>query len=107
MTGKKMTALNIATDIPTNINTLEKLAAWTGLALERCNPGKKILEAPETEPQRVAQAVLIRADEGGHRLIVRISIPVNAGYAENSSVKFWQNALEIDSTALPTAYKAN
>ncbi|MBW4665373.1 MAG: hypothetical protein KME01_14425 [Chroococcus sp. CMT-3BRIN-NPC107] len=102
-----MTALNISTDIPTSINTLEKLAAWVGLALERCNPGKKILESPETEPQRVAQAVLIRADDASHRMVIRVSIPVNSGYAENSTVKFWQNALEIDTTALPTAYKAN
>lgn len=102
-----MTAINLATDIPSNINTLEKLAAWVGLALERCNPGKKILESPDTEPQRVAQAVLIRADDATHRLIVRMSVPINSGYAENSTVKFWQNALEIDTTALPTAYKAN
>lgn len=102
-----MTTLNISTDIPTNINTLEKLAAWVGLALERCNPSKKILESPDTEPQRVSQAVLIRADDTSHRLVVRMSIPINSAYAENSTVKFWQNALEIDTTALPTAYKAN
>ncbi len=29
-----MTALVVSTDIPSNINTLEKLAAWVGLALE-------------------------------------------------------------------------
>ncbi len=46
-----MTALNISTDIPTNINTLEKLAAWVGLALERCNPSAKILESPTRNPK--------------------------------------------------------
>jgi len=102
-----MTALNISTDIPNNINTLEKLAAWVGLALERCNPSAKLLESPDSEPQRVAQAVLIRADDATHRMIVRLSLPINSGYAENSTVKFWQNAMEIDTVALPTAYKAN
>jgi len=102
-----MTALNITTDIPSNINTLEKLAAWVGLALERCNPSAKLLESPDSEPQRVAQAVLIRSDEGSHRMIIRLSLPINSGYAENSTVKFWQNATEIDTVALPTAYKAN
>lgn len=102
-----MTALNIATDIPTNINTVEKLAVWAGLALERCNPTLKILEAPETEPQRAAQAVLIRADDASHRTIIRISIPVSSDYASNSTVKFWQNATELSNVALPTAYKAN
>ncbi|WP_009632448.1 hypothetical protein [Synechocystis sp. PCC 7509] len=102
-----MTAITIATDIPTNINTLEKLAVWVGLALERCNPTLKILESPETEPQRVAQAVLIRADDATHRTILRISVPISADYASNSTVKFWQNATEISNVALPTAYKAN
>ena len=98
-----MTTINIATDIPTNINTLEKLAAWVGLALERVNPSTKILESPNTDPQRVAEAVLIRADDATHRMVIRVSIPINDGYAENSTVKFWQNAFEIDTTA----YKAN
>ncbi len=102
-----MTALNITTDIPSNINTLEKLAAWVGLALEHCNPSAKLLESPDTEPQRVAQAVLIRADDASHRMIVRLSLPINSGYSENSTVKFWQNATEINTVALPTAYKAN
>ena len=101
-----MTALNVSTDIPSNINTLEKLAVWVGLALERCNPTLKILEAPETEPQRVAQAVLIRADDATHRTIIRASIPISSDYASNSTVKFWQNAVEISNVALPTAYKA-
>ena len=102
-----MTALNIATDIPTNINTLEKLAAWTGLALERVNPTLKLLESPDAEPQRVAQAVLIRADDATHRMIIRVSIPIADDYASNSTVKFWQNANELSNVALPTAYKAN
>lgn len=102
-----MTALNVSTDIPTNINTLEKLAAWVGLALERVNPTLKLLESPDSEPQRVAQAVLIRADDATHRMIIRVSIPINDGYAENSTVKFWQNATELSNVALPTAYKAN
>ena len=102
-----MTALTISTDIPTNINTLEKLAAWVGLALERCNPTLKILESPDAEPQRVAQAVLIRADDATHRMIIRVAIPINDDYASNSTVKFWQNAQVLSDVALPTAYKAN
>ena len=73
-----MTALVIGTDIPTNINTLEKLAAWVGLALERCNPSTKLLESPNTDPQRVAEAVLIRAEDATHRMVIRVSIPVIA-----------------------------
>lgn len=102
-----MTALVISTDIPSNINTLEKLAAWSALALVRCNPTLKVLESPEAEPQRVAQAVLIRADDASHRLIVRLALTINDDYGSNSTIKFWQNAQEFSNVALPTAYKAN
>lgn len=101
-----MTAINIATDIPSQIDTLEKLAAWTGLALARVNPTVKILENPDAEPQRAANVALIKADDGSIRMVVRLSLPVADGYAENN-VKFWQNATKISDTALPTAFKAN
>lgn len=102
-----MTALTISTDIPSNINTVEKLAAWVGLALERCNPTLKILESPDATPQRVAEAVLIKADDGTHRMVIRLTIPISSDYASNSTVKFWQNAQVLSDVALPTAYKAN
>lgn len=101
-----MTAINIATDIPTNINTLEKLAAWVGLALARCNPSLKILEYPNTEPQRAAEAVLIKADDNSYRLVVRLSLPIVDSYSE-STTKFWFNTTEFSNVALPSAYKTN
>lgn len=101
-----MTSLNIATDIPSQINTLEKLAAWVGLALARCNPTVQILEDPNAAAQRTAQIVLIKADDGSNRLIVRVSLPVVDDHASNG-FKWWQNPTEISTTALPTAFKAN
>ena len=101
-----MTAINIATDIPTNINTLEKLAAWVGLALARCNGNNTILEQKNSPAERVAAAVLIKADEGSNRLVVRLSIPIADAYPE-STQKFWFNALPMSDTALPAAYKTN
>ncbi|WP_274517492.1 hypothetical protein [Fortiea contorta] len=32
-----MTTINLSTDIPSAINTLEKLAAWSGLTLANMN----------------------------------------------------------------------
>lgn len=101
-----MTALSIATDIPSDINTLEKLALWVGLALSRVNPTTKYLEVPDAEPQRDANVVLIKCDDGKNRTILRIAIPIIDGYASNTA-KFWQNAEIISDTALPTAFKAN
>lgn len=101
-----MTALNIATDIPTNINTLEKLAAWVGLALARCNPSLKILESPDQFPQRAAEAVLIKADDNTHRLIVRLVLPMADDYA-SSTKKSWEDINTFSDVALPAAFKTN
>lgn len=101
-----MTAINITTDIPTNINTLEKLAAWVGLALARCNPSLKILEYPNAEPARAAEAVLIKADDNSNRLVVRLSLPIADNYSE-STQKFWFNTLDFSNVALPAAFKTN
>lgn len=101
-----MTPLNIATDIPTNINTLEKLAAWVGLALTRCNPGIKYLENPDQLAQRVADTAIIKADDNTYRQIVRLALPVEDNYA-SSTKKFWENIKEIDRAELPAAFKSN
>lgn len=101
-----MTVINIATDIPSNINTLEKLAAWVGLALSRCNPTAKVLEYPNTEPERLAYTVLLKADDNSHRLVTRLSIPIADNYPENTA-KFWTNATEMSGTVLPAAFKTN
>lgn len=101
-----MTAIAIGTDIPSNIKTLEQLGAWVGLGLARCNPSLKILENPDAAPERAAQAVLIKADDGSYRLVIRLSLKVADNYAE-ATQKFWFNAEELSNTALPAAFKTN
>lgn len=101
-----MTPINIATDIPTNINTLEKLAAWVGLALTRCNPGLKYLENPDQLAQRVADVALIKADDNTFRQVVRVALPVDDSYA-TSTKKSWENVKEISQVELPSGFKSN
>lgn len=102
-----MTLINVATDVPSQINTLEKLAAWVGLALQRCNPSTTVLEAQGLTPERVASAILFKADDNSTRIGIRLSLAVADGYAENPQ-KFWTNILELPQSAiLPTAFKTN
>lgn len=101
-----MTPINIATDIPTNINTLEKLAAWVGLALTRCNPGLKYLENPDQFAQRVADTAVIKADDNTFRQIVRLALPIEDDYA-TSTKKSWEDIKEISQVQLPSAFKSN
>lgn len=101
-----MTDVNIETDIPSDITTLEQLASWVALALNRCNPSRKVLENPDLSPQPVAYVGLIRADNNTNRLVVRLSLPIADNYPE-SGKKFWMNTLTFDDVELPLAFKSN
>lgn len=99
-----MTALTLSSDIPNNINTLERLICWAGLALRRVNPVASVLETPGAYAEPVAQTVLLKADDNTIRLVVRVSVPIDPAYAE-STLKFWMHAQELSNTVLPAAFK--
>ena len=42
-----MTQIDIATDIPSNINTLERLATWAIISLQQVNPTLKVIEVSQ------------------------------------------------------------
>lgn len=101
-----MTALNISTDIPTGINSLEKLTVWLGTLMAKLNPTKETREVPNADPERCSQSYLIKDDDGVTRVIVRLSIPINADFA-SSAAKFWTHALDLSNTEIPAAFKTN
>lgn len=102
-----MTIIDITTDIPTSINTLERLATWAIMALRRTNPTQKVLEVADTSPVNVAQAALIQADDGSVRFFGRVSISVASDYAEDATVKLWMKSEELSNTALPAGFTTN
>lgn len=102
-----MTAINLTTDIPSNINTLERLAAWAIMSLRRVNPTQKVVEVSDTSPVNVAQAAIVQADDGTIRFFGRVSIEVAADYSEDNTVKLWMKAEELSNTVLPTAFTQN
>jgi hypothetical protein len=102
-----MTTIVLSTDIPSQINTLERLAMWSIMALRRTNPSLKVIEVADQTAEKVAQTAIVQADDGKIRFIGRVSIEINADYAEDNSAKLWTKALEFSNTVLPTAYKTN
>lgn len=100
-----MTTINLATDIPASINTLERLAMWSLMALRRVNPTLSVTEVANQPAEKVAQTALIQADDNKIRFIGRVSIDIPNDYAEDNSVKLWMKANELSNTALPDAYK--
>jgi hypothetical protein len=101
-----MTALVIASQIPSNINTLEKLAAWSGLALAYINPSITGVEGQGyTERSAQANPYFIQADNRT-RLIVRVSLPLSPDYLAGGA-KFWGYAQDLSNTAIPALFTSN
>lgn len=100
-----MTQIDITTDIPSNINTLERLATWAIISLQQVNPTLKVIEVSQEAPVHVAQAALVQADDGTIRFFGRVSIPMADDYAADNSVKLWMKSEEFGNIALPAAYK--
>ncbi|MEH2425874.1 MAG: glucose-6-phosphate dehydrogenase [Nostoc sp.] len=101
-----MTALNIATDIPSQIDSLEKLHAWSGLALFAINSNITAIEGVGYT-ERVAQAgnFWVAAD-AKTRAIYRVSLEVSQDYLSGSA-KPWTYAQALSTTPLPASFKQN
>ncbi len=102
-----MTAFSTA-NIPSNVNTLEELLAWTACALAEINPNATITTTASTaEP--VVQAQTFRFPNQAtnpERLIIAAYLPLTANWRGQG--KIWSNGIsEISTTALPTGYTAN
>jgi hypothetical protein len=101
-----MTALNPATDIPSNIDTLEKLAVWLGSALSSINLTKTATEAAGYT-QRVAQHGIFYVEaDNKHRALIRLSIPVSDEHLAGAS-NVWTYAMSLSEDALPAQFKTS
>jgi hypothetical protein len=101
-----MTAINLATDIPNAIVTLEQLHAWSGTLLKRLNPTLAVLEA-ENLAQFVMQDGIFSAADNSDRLLVRASLEIDPDYKSDRSKKLWMFAREFSNVAIPAAFKTN
>lgn len=99
-----MTTINL-TEIPSDINTAERLAAYIALLLDRLNPTKTILEVPNGDPVLVADTVVIQADDGTQRLIVRLSLELDPAFVEDKTQPLWMHTKELSNVAIPAGFK--
>lgn len=101
-----MTALNIATDIPSQIVTVEQLVIWAGNVLANLNSNVNAVEG-ENYSQRAAQSgkfYIATVDKNRH--IGRQSIELSPDHLIGGA-KPWAYALEISQKPLTTAMKSN
>ncbi|MBD2202749.1 glucose-6-phosphate dehydrogenase [Calothrix sp. FACHB-1219] len=101
-----MTALNISTHIPSQIDTLEKLVVWGSLALANINPDLTAIEGVGYT-ERVSQAGIfyVQADNK-YRALLRNSIQMSPDYLAGGA-KLWTYAQPLSNTAIPAIFIAN
>ena len=97
-----MTAISQSNVPWTSIDTLEKLNAWTGLALTYLNPSLQAVEGVGIN-EYVSQAGIfyVKADNK-FRLLNRQSLQVSADYLGGG--KLWQYVQPLTNTAIPSLF---
>lgn len=99
-----MSALTIP-QIPTNINTVEKLAVWASKLLSDISPNLQI-KTDENVTQRVATWGLYRDFDGGEVVVTTLIIPINSLYA-TGNLKLWEYANPLANVVLPVGFTSN
>lgn len=95
-------------NIPSNVNTLEELAAWVGCALAEINPSATLIigNGQATRVANAQTAFFEQQATNPERLIIALYLPLVAGWRGQG--KIWSNGVaEISTTTLPTHYTAN
>jgi hypothetical protein len=105
-TKKIMTALNIATDIPSQIDTLEKLMVWGSRCLTNLNSNVAATEGENYVQRATSAGVFYIAAVDKTRHIGRQSIELSADNLIGAS-KTWATALEISTKPLTAVMKSN
>lgn len=101
-----MTAINIATQIPSQITTLEQLHAWSGMALFALNPTLTVIEGVGYTERATQSGTYWVAADSKTRLITRTSLAVSQN-ALSADGKPWTFVQELSNTALPANFSAN
>ena len=97
-----MTAFS-PSDLPTSVDTLEKLAAWVGLALHVINPEVTSIEGAGTPGLAAQFGTFFVQEINAPKAILRQSIDLQTDYLYGSA-KFWTYAKEISTSSLPTEF---
>lgn len=90
-------------NLPTSVNTVEKLAAWSNGILYQLHKNSRYQEsdAAPLVPLVTAQDGL--AADKTERIIYRSSIPLSDNWREQTT-KFWEEVQEISNASIPTAF---
>jgi hypothetical protein len=100
-----MTTLALS-QIPSGINTVEQIHAWSGLVLRSVSGTREVTEQEGYLPQRIAVAPISETPSQGIRMTVRASLEMVPGY-DAATTKLWKQVKEQVEGTIPAAYLSN
>ncbi len=101
-----MTALNIATDIPSAIVTVEQLAVWCGNVLSNLNSNVDAVEGTNYAVRAAQSGTFYIAATDTTRHVSRQSVAMDPAYLLGGA-KPWTFAKELSNAPLTAAMKSN
>jgi hypothetical protein len=101
-----MTTINISSQIPSNIDLLERHLAWAALALDFINPTIAVLETPD-RAEKCVQSSIFQAADNTYRLLVRATLPLDQAYMSDRTKKLWMHVQELSNVSLPSGFTTN
>jgi hypothetical protein len=96
-----MTAITLS-DIPSNINTYERLAVWAVQSLQSIANGQEVNVAANQASQPIAQCQIAITADHENRFILTAYVPYDLGALNDPAQKTWMAAKDI-SLATPHA----
>lgn len=101
-----MTTLNLA-NIPSAINTYERLAFWVAQVLQDTANGAtvNVVQGEGSIPR--CQVQLSKVADGTDTAILSLYIPINFDELNNASAKTWMAALDVSTAAPNSVYTSN
>jgi hypothetical protein len=95
------------TDLPSSINTVEKLHLWSATVLQNLHPTTTAIEAAGNAQLVITAAPfwITASDPATWRYISRSSIGLNSNWQRGTG-KIWTFANDISGQAIPTEFKS-
>lgn len=106
-----MTEINLATDTPASIETVEQALLWLASLQESLLKGSTYREAQGSSIDSglapLVDASIVSAADGSKRCIVRLAIELHPDYVSDKSKKFWLFAQPMTNAVIPAAFKVD
>ena len=101
-----MTALSLS-EIPSEINSLERLAFWVVQCLQNTSNGEEINAVQGEGSVPIAQAQIAKTADGRDRAILVAYVPIDFAALNDPDAKTWMAAQDLSNAAPAAVFLSN